>query len=420
MGLLSTEVEVKLGAANIDYFEQLGYEIPRYYNKDKRKYVVKRGTIIWVKVKDLRHGCSSVKVDLECDNCFKKLSWAYNKYIKYNHDGKCYCRKCAMRILNSGENNGRYNPNKTDKERELGRNYPEYTEFVKSVLTRDNYTCYCCNKRDGSYMSVHHLFGYSGFPEYRTDQSQAITLCNNCHKAFHYWHREKYGYENRGNCTRTQFEEWLKTDIEELNYYDGKIITARRVYDYEDKKIYNNAIECADSLNAAFVSIYNCCNHKTINKKHTTTDGEIVYYQSRTITVKGHHLFWLDEYEKMSDEELNEYINAKHRRYGKTMNKNRKTNKNKATTKYQCKCVICVTTGKKFDSLAEGAKKYNIKNPSNISECCRGKKLSAGKLSDGTPLHWMFYEDFLKLPIKEQNEILSRNQESSSDGSFIM
>ena len=60
--------------------------------------------------------------------------------------------------------------------------------------------------------------------------------------------------------------------------YDGKIITARRVYDYEDKKIYNNAIECADSLNAAFVSIYNCCNHKIINKKHTTTDGEIVYY----------------------------------------------------------------------------------------------------------------------------------------------
>ena len=44
----------------------------------------------------------------------------------------------------------------------------------------------------------------------------------------------------------------------------------------------------------------------------------------------------------------------------------------------------------------------------------------AGKLSDGTKLKWMFYEDFLKLPIEEQNEILSRNQESSNDGSFIM
>ena len=70
--------------------------------------------------------------------------------------------------------------------------------------------------------------------------------------------------------------------------------------------------------------------------------------------------------------------------------------------------------------LKDGGEKYNIKNPSNISECCRGKKLSAGKLPDGTPLQWIFYDDFLKLPIEEQNKILSRNQESSNDGSFIM
>ena len=50
----------------------------------------------------------------------------------------------------------------------------------------------------------------------------------------------------------------------------------------------------------------------------------------------------------------------------------------------------------------------------------KGKQNYAGKLSDGTPLKWMYYEDFLKLPQEEQNEILSRNQESSSDGSFIM
>ena len=132
MGLLSTEVEVRLDANSIKYYEQLGYEIPRYYNEKKKKYVVRRGTIITVKVKDLRLG-SLARVDIECDGCLKKLSWAYKEYTEHNHEGKCYCRKCAMRILNSGENNGRYNPNKTDKEREQGRNYPEYTEFVKSV-----------------------------------------------------------------------------------------------------------------------------------------------------------------------------------------------------------------------------------------------------------------------------------------------
>ena len=416
MGLLSTEVEVGLGIANFKHYEDLGYQIPKYCNKNG-KYLVKYGSKILVKVCDLTP-YSNVLVDVECDRCKKELKWSYGEYTSRNHNGKTYCKSCGCRIFNSGENCKLYNPNLTDDERLKGRKYPEYNNFIKSVLARDNYICYCCGKTYSDKMEVHHLFGYSGFPEYRTDQSQAITLCNNCHKAFHYWHREKYGYENRGNCTRTQFEEWLKADIEELNYYDGKIITARCVYDYEDKKIYNNAIECADSLNAAFVSIYNCCNHKIINKKHTTTDGEIVYYQSRTITVKGHHLFWLDEYEKMSDEELNEYINAKHGRYGKTMNKNRKTNKNKATTKYQCKGVICVTTGKKFDSLAEGAKEYNIKNSSNISEHCRNMRKFAFKLADGSPLKWMYYDDFLKLPQKEQNEILARNKESSNGKSF--
>ena len=42
-----------------------------------------------------------------------------------------------------------------------------------------------------------------------------------------------------------------------------------------------------------------------------------------------------------------------------------------------------------------------------------------GKLPDGTPLEWMYYEDFLKLPQEEQNEILEKNKDSSNDGSFI-
>lgn len=42
-----------------------------------------------------------------------------------------------------------------------------------------------------------------------------------------------------------------------------------------------------------------------------------------------------------------------------------------------------------------------------------------GKLPDGTPLKWMYYEDFLKLPQEEQNEILEKNKDSSNDGSFI-
>lgn len=72
-----------------------------------------------------------------------------------------------------------------------------------------------------------------------------------------------------------------------------------------------------------------------------------------------------------------------------------------------------------FFSFYEAKKEYNAYS---ISECCRGKFKYSGKLPDGTHLKWMYYEDFLKLPIEEQNEILSRNKdsESSNDGSFLL
>ena len=33
----------------------------------------------------------------------------------------------------------------------------------------------------------------------------------------------------------------------------------------------------------------------------------------RVLSAKGHHLFWLDEYEKMTQEEINEFVNATHK-----------------------------------------------------------------------------------------------------------
>ena len=197
MGLLSTEVEVRLTGSNIKYYEDLGYEIPRYFNKNNNKYMVKRGTTILVKIKDLSKG-SNILVDLSCDNCGKDLKWTYNDYNNRNHDGKCYCKRCGKIVFCSGENNPNWNPNKTDEERINGRNYPEYHDFIKGVLARDNYVCQCCGKSDSSEMEVHHLYGYYRYPEYRTDQTQAITLCKKCHGAFHVWHMDKFGYTNRG------------------------------------------------------------------------------------------------------------------------------------------------------------------------------------------------------------------------------
>ena len=55
------------------------------------------------------------------------------------------------------------------------------------------------------------------------------------------------------------------------------------------------------------------------------------------------------------------------------------------------KKVICITTGKIFNSLKEAKKYYKC---NNISACCRKKIQSAGKLSDGSPLKWKYIEDY--------------------------
>lgn len=77
MGLITKEVEVELSSNTIKYYENLGYKIPRIRNK-WRKYTVPRGTKIRVKVKDLKYNSRTI-VDVECDNCKKKVSNSISK-----------------------------------------------------------------------------------------------------------------------------------------------------------------------------------------------------------------------------------------------------------------------------------------------------------------------------------------------------
>lgn len=55
------------------------------------------------------------------------------------------------------------------------------------------------------------------------------------------------------------------------------------------------------------------------------------------------------------------------------------------------KKVVCITTGEHFDSQASAAKAYGT-GKSDIGKCCKGKRLSSGKLDDGTRLRWAYVE----------------------------
>lgn len=93
--LVSKEVEVRIVGRNMEYYEGLGYAIPRYYNKKENKYVVKRGTYISVNVEDLPKQ-SHILVDVECDYCNKMYQVRYDAYNKQkdNDISKDCCVDC--------------------------------------------------------------------------------------------------------------------------------------------------------------------------------------------------------------------------------------------------------------------------------------------------------------------------------------
>lgn len=61
----------------------------------------------------------------------------------------------------------------------------EYKNWREDVYKRDNYTCLKCGQV-GYILNAHHIYAYSDFPEKRLDLDNGVTLCENCHKEFHY------------------------------------------------------------------------------------------------------------------------------------------------------------------------------------------------------------------------------------------
>ena len=119
---------------------------------------------------------------------------------------------------------------------------------------------------------------------------------------------------------------------------------------------------------------------KQAEEKYGIKHGNIIKCCKRKLksagVIDGKPAIWmyLEDYEKLSEEEVNKI-------------KNEVPNRSKA--------VICITTGKIYESMQEASRQTGVKFQ-NISRCCYGKCKSAGKDKNGNKLIWKFLDEYLE------------------------
>lgn len=96
MTILEKEVLIGINGTNVNYYENLGYNIPRYIDKQGR-LSIKKGTKIFVKVEHLSPR-THTQVTKICDNCGKYVpNKKYSNIVisREKGDNKDYCRNCS-------------------------------------------------------------------------------------------------------------------------------------------------------------------------------------------------------------------------------------------------------------------------------------------------------------------------------------
>ena len=102
--LLTKEVEMRANGSNIEYYESLGYDIPKRrasrstYQQTGREFAYDLGKTFLVKVEDLP-AKSHITISAICDYCNEPYELRYIDYYKSTKGltTKCACKNCAQK-----------------------------------------------------------------------------------------------------------------------------------------------------------------------------------------------------------------------------------------------------------------------------------------------------------------------------------
>lgn len=157
----------------------------------------------------------------------------------------------------------------------------------------------------------------------------------------------------------TKSEDEIKNIINNINYQLDK-----RIICLTTNEIFNTQNEASIKYNIDDSSISACCKNKIKSAgKHPETNKKLAW-------------MYYNEYILKTKDQLKDILN----------------NNQKRVDTYFTR-VICLVTGEIFNSQAEAKIKYT--SSMHISDCCKGKRKSSGKLADGTKLTWMYYDEYI-------------------------